>query len=458
MAQLLEAISADAPCGEYLKDNRTLFRGLRNYFNQAQSSYRQLMESPDAMHDEELLTQNAANWNELSNQCEKTIETVSKDVEVMCWLSAAQPFSHQPLENLASVLASFTQLVNTYWDDLHPKPPEKKLKSEDDTGKAREWAEFRVKPFLQLVGERDGTGLLSMPLQSISLIGAIDYSRYYSAERDGQLEALKSEASQYISSNKEQVKEMILALGEIKQQLLALEASIVEKCRDVGAQPVSFRFINQTVDRLINASHYLVGSLIVPWPLDVQEPASVEQTSTAESAPTASETPTQAPSVGEVSMPNTVTNEVVSLQGKVGEEIYTRDQAFQQLRHISDYFSRTEPHSPVYMLLERAIRWGYMSLPDLLNEMVGEDDKMMGRMYQLAGLESVDKTVIPDPTISASELSHKQQSAPVKYNAPPVSVPKTEKVETVATNEPVKQEETVQDNSASSGNLSSFEW
>lgn len=99
-----------------------------------------------------------------------------------------------------------------------------------------------------------------------------------------------------------------------------------------------------------------------------------------------------------------------------------------------------------------------MSLPDLLNEMVGEDDKMMGRMYQLAGLESVDKTVIPDPTISASELSHKQQSAPVKYNAPPVSVPKTEKVETVATNEPVKQEETVQDNSASSGNLSSFEW
>jgi len=458
MAQLLEAISADAPCGEYLKDNRTLFRGLRNYFNQAQSSYRQLMESPDAMHDEELLTQNAANWNELSNQCEKTIETVSKDVEVMCWLSAAQPFSHQPLENLASVLTSFTQLIDTYWDDLHPKPPIKKLKSEDDAGRAREWAEFRVKPFLQLVGERDGTGLLSMPLQSIGLIGAIDYSRYYSAERDGQLDALKAEASQYISSNKEQVKETILSLGAIKQQLLALEASVVEKCRGVGAQPVSFRFINQTVDRLINASHYLVGNLIVPWPLDAQEPEPTDVSNADESVPVISETPTQAPIAGEMTMSNKVTNEVVSLQGKVGEEIYTRDQAFQQLRHISDYFSRTEPHSPVYMLLERAIRWGYMSLPDLLNEMVGEDDKMMGRMYQLAGLESVDKTVIPDPTISAAELSHKQQAAPVKYNAPPVSVPKNEKVEPAAATEPVKKEETVQDNSASSGNLSSFEW
>lgn len=455
MAQLLEAISADAPCGEYLKDNRTLFRGLRNYFNQAQSSYRQLMESPDAMHDEELLNQNIANWNELSSQCKKTIETISKDVEVMCWLTSAQSFSHQPLESLASVLTSFSELLNLYWDDLHPKPPVTKLKSEDDAGRAREWAEFRVKPFLQLVGERDGTGLLSMPLQSISLIGAIDYSRYYSAERDGKLDELKAEAAQNVSSDKEQVKTTILTLGQIKQGLLTLEAIIVEKCRAVGAQPVSFRFINQTVDRLINATHYLVGSLIVPWPLDVQETVetAVEQN---EVAPIANDSSAQPLQSGEMPMSNRASNDVVSLATE--GEIYTRDQAFKQLRHISDYFSRTEPHSPVYMLLERAIRWGYMSLPDLLNEMVGEDDKMMGRMYQLAGLESVDKTVIPDATISASELMHKQQAVPVKYNAPPVSAPKAEKVEFSAVSEPAPKAEPVSDASASSGNLSSFEW
>jgi len=455
MAQLLEAISADAPCGEYLKDNRTLYRGLRNYFNQAQSSYRQLMESPDAMHDEELVIQNAANWNELSVECEKTIETVSKDVEVMCWLTSAQPFSHQPLENLSSVLHSFTELLTQYWDDLHPKPPVKKLKSEDDAGQAKEWAEFRVKPFLQLVGERDGTGLLSMPLQSIGLIGSINYSRYYAAERDGQLDVLKSEAAQVISSDKEQVKSIILTLGDIKQRLTALEGIVVEKCRAVGAQPVSFRFINQTVDRLINATHYLVGNLIMPWPLDVQESAPEMNSS----APVEIDSAVQDPQVGERNMSNTKSNDVVSLQS--GGEIYTRDQAFQQLRHISDYFSRTEPHSPVYMLIERAIRWGYMSLPELLNEMVGEDDKMMGRMYQLAGLESVDKTVIPDPTISASELKHKQQADPIKYNAPAVSAPKAQNVEETSISQAAPKEAATAPATAaatSSGNLSSFEW
>lgn len=453
MAQLLEAISADAPCGEYLKDNRTLYRGLRNAFNQAQSSYRQLMESPDAMHDEELVTQNAANWNDLSVECEKTIETVSKDVEVMCWLASAQPFSHQPLENLANVLKDFVELLNQYWDDLHPKPPLKKLKSEDEAGQAREWAEFKVKPFLQLVGERDGTGLLSMPLQSIGLIGAIDYSRYYTAERDGQLEVLKSEAAQEIASNKEYVKNTILALGAVKQELLNIEAIVVDKCRAVGAQPISFRFINQTVDRLINAAHYLVGNLIMPWPLDVQETI-VEVES--EAPVDVSESAVSA-QPGEKSMKqSTPVNEVVSLQAS--GEIYTRDQAFQQLRQISEYFSRTEPHSPVYMLLERAIRWGYMSLPDLLNEMVGEDDKMMGRMYQLAGLESVDKTIIPDPTISASELKHKQQAVPVKYNAPAVSAPKPESVEVPDVSSAKLKEDTSSSASTGSGNLSSFEW
>lgn len=456
MTQLLDAISEEAPCGEYLKDNRTLYRGLRNFFNQAQSSYRQLMESPDALNDEELLTQNASNWSQLSAECEKTIATVSKDVEVMCWFASAQPFSGQPLENLSNVLASFADLLVQYWDDLHPKPPLKKLKSEDEAGQAKEWAEFRVKPFLQLVGERDGTGLLSMPLQSIGLIGAIDYSRYYAAERDGQLDSLKSEAAQVIASEKSQVTATILLLGEIKRQLVLIESTMAEKCRAVGAQPVSFRFINQTVDRLINATHYLVGNLIVPWPLDAKVESATE--ADVDAAADAVNDVTQAQGAGEISMPNvnTVTNDVVALQS--GGEIYTRDQAFQQLRQISEYFSRTEPHSPVYMLLERAIRWGYMSLPDLLNEMVGEDDKMMGRMYQLAGLESVDKTIIPDPTISASELRHKQQAAPVSYNAPPVSVPKPHAPEAPVASQGEPKSEPSSNDGESSGNLSSFEW
>ena len=62
MEHLLKTISDTSSCGEYLKGNRTVYRGLRNQFNMAQSSFRQLLETPDATADEELLDQNVINW------------------------------------------------------------------------------------------------------------------------------------------------------------------------------------------------------------------------------------------------------------------------------------------------------------------------------------------------------------------------------------------------------------
>lgn len=94
-----------------------------------------------------------------------------------------------------------------------------------------------------------------------------------------------------------------------------------------------------------------------------------------------------------------------------GEPLYTRDQAFTELRKVADFFQRTEPHSPVYMLLERAIRWGYMSLPELLEEMVGENDQVMTRINQLAGLESITKTVIPQPSLTVAQLQQHRGNA-----------------------------------------------
>ncbi|MCE7630117.1 hypothetical protein LZT04_19915, partial [Vibrio fluvialis] len=63
---LLNPISDEQPSGEYLKDNRTLYRTYRNAFNVAQSSFRQLVETPDAMQDAVVVHTNAENWDALA--------------------------------------------------------------------------------------------------------------------------------------------------------------------------------------------------------------------------------------------------------------------------------------------------------------------------------------------------------------------------------------------------------
>ena len=55
-----------------------------------------------------------------------------------------------------------------------------------------------------------------------------------------------------------------------------------------------------------------------------------------------------------------------------GLGIESRQEAFATLLRVSEYFRRAEPHSPVSYALEQAVRWGRMSLPELLSDLVSD--------------------------------------------------------------------------------------
>jgi len=52
--------------------------------------------------------------------------------------------------------------------------------------------------------------------------------------------------------------------------------------------------------------------------------------------------------------------------------IYTREDALRVLAEISIYFKKSEPHSPIFYLLDRAVKWGNMPLDQWLQEMINE--------------------------------------------------------------------------------------
>lgn len=54
--------------------------------------------------------------------------------------------------------------------------------------------------------------------------------------------------------------------------------------------------------------------------------------------------------------------------------IGNREDALQRLRDVADFFRRTEPHSPVPYLIQRAINWSRMSFEQLLVELVRDDN------------------------------------------------------------------------------------
>ncbi len=60
-----------------------------------------------------------------------------------------------------------------------------------------------------------------------------------------------------------------------------------------------------------------------------------------------------------------------------------RAHAYRVLTQVAQYLERTEPHSPVPHLIMRAVAWGSMSLPELLDEILREDTNSI---YRLLGL------------------------------------------------------------------------
>ncbi|MYM66370.1 type VI secretion system protein TssA [Pseudoduganella sp. FT55W] len=61
-----------------------------------------------------------------------------------------------------------------------------------------------------------------------------------------------------------------------------------------------------------------------------------------------------------------------------GEALQNRKQALQQLRVIADFFHRTEPHSPVAYLAEKAASWGDMPLHVWLRAVIKDPAAIAG--------------------------------------------------------------------------------
>jgi type VI secretion system protein ImpA len=65
-----------------------------------------------------------------------------------------------------------------------------------------------------------------------------------------------------------------------------------------------------------------------------------------------------------------------------------RPDALRRLAGVAEFFRRTEPHSPVSYLVQRAILWGEMPLESWLQDVINNED-VLGRVRETLGLKQV---------------------------------------------------------------------
>ncbi len=71
--------------------------------------------------------------------------------------------------------------------------------------------------------------------------------------------------------------------------------------------------------------------------------------------------------------------------GSVGGAINSRKEALKRLADIAGFFQKTEPHSPVSYLVQRAVKWGNMGLETWLQEVI-KDETVLFQLRETLGV------------------------------------------------------------------------
>lgn len=376
MEHLKAPIPGDLPFGIYVKGEKSIYRALRNAFNAAQAAWRSLSETQESLENRELAAANTAAWTALAEQCETCLRETSKDLEILTWFTAAQLHRDRPLQNCAAVLTVLADLVEEHLEDLQPVPPFDKLKGDSDAARASEIAELRLRPFVQLVGEVEGSGLLAAPMTAHRLIGEVTYGKYILAEKNGTLDALRAEAGAALESETEALVQNIEALQQMERQFDRLDVRLKKYAAQNGQMPPMIGYGRRIASDILAMVQRLVEGRGFPWP------GAAEATSE-------TEVPSGAADHGEVA-------EAAPLAARGGAgsgfdpsaNLANRTEALRAIARLATYFRTTEPHSPICLLLDRAVRWGNLSAGELYREILTGGSVGMAQMALMTGLES----------------------------------------------------------------------
>jgi type VI secretion system protein ImpA len=381
LQKLKEPVNEQQYCGTYIKLDRQAFRALRNVYNEANSAARKLLQTPDESELDELNENNINSWKRLSDQLCETFQKQTKDIELLSWLMVSQLYLDDTLIGFKNTLDLLNTLLTEHFDELNPVIPEASIKAQDEAGKLRESLDFKMAAFSQMVGIGENDSILYAPMSQVRLLGNVSYFAYQSAEMKGECPKLREDLKKDVSANADKYKTTIETLKQCKTLCNDIYVLLGSKCQPSGIQTPNFMFIINHLDRILKSVGFLTGFSIEDKKVQTEEEPVQDNNASSPAEPQTAAVQTVAVQTAGV-VNNSQSFELLSKNSEV-----TREQVFEELANIAKYFRSTEPHSPVSYLIEKAIRWGHLSLPELLNELISDQADTKKRIFTIAGLQ-----------------------------------------------------------------------
>ncbi|KIH83456.1 type VI secretion system protein TssA [Pseudomonas batumici] len=298
-----------------------------------------------------------ADWARVETLASELLTRRSKDLLVATWLGEAWLQRYQ-LPGLCVALELLVGLCERYGPALHPRA------QGDD-------ASWLAPPLALLVRQYSLLLNIRLPLLGTAARGFenLTLEQWMRAQKQALNKSEERKAKALAQESQDLLRDWREALlrvpvGQLDARLQLFNACLqsVEQLNrwcdsQLGGEAPSFAALQNILDLHVHALREFIAMHPEPLPVPVSLP--VEPT---------------------VEEPAAVTTAAVPLS--LPE---SRQAAYRQLKVISDYLKRVEPHSPVPYLINRAVDWGNMELPELLGELIKADPDIQ-RIWRLLGV------------------------------------------------------------------------
>lgn len=296
-----------------------------------------------------------ADWSSVARQCGDLLQTRTKDLRLAGWLTEATT-QIDGFAGLALGYRLIAGLCDRYWDEVHPLVVDGD--HEERIGNLS-WLLTNSLQWLRAVPIASGPQ---------GRFGLNDFEAAHtrsanpgSGDEEGQPSLDLLEAARRDTPH-DFYRQLVDALPDCAEALQSLQAAVDDR---LGVDGPSFSAVREqvehlqrTVSRFARDAGLLLDGAADPGHHEVPGTGfgSAMASDAAPSAPAAPRAPGGAPT--------------------------TRKEALAQLRQVAEFFRRTEPHSPVAYLAEKAARWGEMPLHVWLKRVI-KDDSVLNQMEEM---------------------------------------------------------------------------
>lgn len=346
LESLLAPISDEAPTGADIREDSSpasVYYRLKDARSQARAAERASVEDGDEMG-------LSGEWRTILELSPKVLTSQAKDLEVAAWYAEAL-LRADGYAGLRDGFQLLSGLVERYWDDLFPMPDEDGI-------------ETRVAPLTGLNGT-SSDGALIQPLRMVPLTlgseGGFALWQYIKVTDPAHRQAGGGDGPLNMDALQRSARE---TPGGFFRTLLDDLDACIEAFKGLegvlGAKAGNDSPPGGNIRNTLNAARDAVSDL------GRDKLAALAQAEAA-GVPVA-----EAPSEGGTMAPGAAVGTArASIAGGV---VASREDAFRVLSQVADFFRKTEPHSPMSYTLDEVVRRGRMSLPELLQELIQDDE------------------------------------------------------------------------------------